>query len=68
MFSKGMQVWRQHPALRQSENVKKMLPGFGTAVAIFSAYVFGEAVYNELSTNRTHATQDSAASAAAPSH
>lgn len=46
MFSKAHNVWRQHPWLRQSENLKKMFPGLGTASAIFGTYIFLEAFYN----------------------
>lgn len=55
MFSSAHQAWRLHPALRQSENLKRAFPGFGTAAVIFSAYMFGEALYNQLSTNRASA-------------
>jgi hypothetical protein len=38
-------AYRQHPWLRQKGNLAVMLPGFGTAVAIYGTYLFGEAVY-----------------------
>jgi hypothetical protein len=45
MFSGAHQAYRQHPWLRQKGNIAVMLPGFGTAVAIYGTYLFCEAVY-----------------------
>jgi hypothetical protein len=46
MFSQAHMVFRQHPWLRQRHNLAYALPGFGTAVAIYGTYLFGEALYN----------------------
>lgn len=47
MFSRAHQAWRMHPWLRQRENLKHALPGFGTALAIFGTYTFVEAFYEK---------------------
>lgn len=47
MFSRAHQAWRMHPWLRQRENLKHALPGFGTALAIFGTYTFAEAFYEK---------------------
>jgi hypothetical protein len=46
MFSQAHMAFRQHPWLRQRYNLAYALPGFGTAVAIYGTYLFGEALYN----------------------
>ena len=45
MFSRAHLAWRLHPWMQQRENLKHMLPGFGTAAAIFGAYMVLEQVY-----------------------
>ena len=46
VFSSYHESWRQHPKL--NNNVLKMLPGFGYAVAIFSTYLVAEFTYNKI--------------------
>jgi len=46
VFSPYHESWRQHPGL--NNNLSKMFPGFGYAVAIFSTYLAVEFVYNKL--------------------
>lgn len=60
MFSRASQAWRQHPLLTQNENIKHMFPGLGTAAAIFSVYVFGEAFYNTMTASSKHSQKASA--------
>lgn len=69
MFSSAHhQEWRKHPLLQRSNNVRKMLPGFVPAVAIFTAYVFAEAVYKQVATNpQTNDQHSTAAASTSPS-
>ena len=46
VFSKYHESWRDHPMINNSW--KKMFPGFGHAVAIFTTYVALEFLYNKL--------------------
>lgn len=52
MFSEAHGEWRKHPWLRRTNNVKAMLPGFGTAVVIFGTYVFVDEFYKRLTANQ----------------
>ena len=46
VFSKYHESWRDHPMINNSW--KKMFPGFGHAVAIFTTFVALEFLYNKL--------------------
>ena len=46
VFSPYHESWRQHPAL--NNNLRRMFPGFGYAVAIYSTYMVAEFTYNKL--------------------
>tara|TARA_B100000795_G_scaffold258254_2_gene232203 strand:- start:1843 stop:2109 length:267 start_codon:yes stop_codon:yes gene_type:complete len=46
VFSPYHESWRQHPVL--NNNLRKMFPGFGYAVAIFSTYLVAEFTYNKI--------------------
>merc|ERR1711892_698903 len=46
VFSPYHESWRQHPIL--NNNLRKMFPGFGYAVAIFSTYLAAEFTYYKL--------------------
>jgi hypothetical protein len=46
MFSQAHMAFRQHPWLRQRNNIGQMFPGLGTAIAIYGTYLFGEALYD----------------------
>lgn len=40
--------------MRQAGNLRGMLPGFGTAIAIFGTYMFAEKLYEKIVvTNKT---------------
>ena len=47
IFSPAHEAWRNHPKL--NGNMRKLMPGFGNAVAIFSTYCVLEFIYNKIS-------------------
>ena len=46
VFSPYHESWRQHPGL--NNNLRRMFPGFGYAVAIYSTYMVAEFTYNKM--------------------
>ena len=55
VFSPYHESWRQHPIL--NNNLRKMFPGFGYAVAIFSTYLVAEFTYNKLFAPKHHTSE-----------
>lgn len=52
MFSEAHNEWRKHPWLQRKNNIRKMLPGFGTAVVIFGTYMFVESFYSKITARK----------------
>eukprot|EP00300_Choanocystis_sp_HF-7_P000647 c10536_g1_i1.p2 GENE.c10536_g1_i1~~c10536_g1_i1.p2 ORF type:complete len:102 (+),score=12.87 c10536_g1_i1:32-307(+) len=67
-FNPEAEKWRQHPFISQSNNIRRMFPGFGIALGAFAVYCVVDYVHSAVTSKKAHAAPAHAAPAASAGH